>query len=73
MMKGQKKHEARIERIVVTYYLRRYSRVLIFVIIAVILFALGLMVGYAVLGEGHNPFDIFSQKKYGIRFFNFIN
>ena len=36
-------------------------RVLIFVIIAVILFALGLMVGYAVLGEGHNPFDIFKR------------
>ena len=42
-------------------------RVLIFVIIAVILFALGLMVGYAVLGEGTTRL-IFSQKKYGTRF-----
>ena len=47
-------------------------RVLIFVIIAVILFALGLMVGYAVLGEGHNPFDIFSQEVWD-KIFNFIN
>ena len=47
-------------------------RVLIFVIIAVILFALGLMVGYAVLGEGHNPFDIFSTEVWD-KIFNFIN
>ena len=47
-------------------------RVLIFVIIAVILFALGLMVGYAVLGEGHTRFDIFS-KEVGDKIFNFIN
>ena len=47
-------------------------RVLIFVIIAVILFALGLMVGYAVLGEGHNPFDIFSKEVWD-KIFNFIN
>ena len=43
-------------------------RVLIFVIIAVILFALG----YAVLGEGHNPFDIFSKEVWD-KIFNFIN
>ena len=47
-------------------------RVLIFVIIAVILFALGLMVGYAVLGEGHNTFDIFSKEVWD-KIFNFIN
>ena len=47
-------------------------RVLIFVIIAVILFALGLMVGYAVLGKGHNPFDIFSKEVWD-KIFNFIN
>ena len=47
-------------------------RVLIFVIIAVILFALGLMVGYAVLGEGHNPFDIFPKEVWD-KIFNFIN
>lgn len=47
-------------------------RVLIFVIIAVILFALGLMVGYAVLGEGHNPFDIFLKEVWD-KIFNFIN
>ena len=47
-------------------------RVLIFVIIAVILFALGLMVGYAVLGECHNPFDIFSKEVWD-KIFNFIN
>ena len=71
MMKGKKKHEARMKNsghLLLTALLR----VLIFVIIAVILFALGLMVGYAVLGEGHNPFDIFSKEVWD-KIFNFIN
>ena len=47
-------------------------RILIFVIIAVILFALGLMIGYAVLGEGKNPLDIFSKEIWD-KIFRFIN
>ena len=47
-------------------------RVLIFVITAVTFFALGLVVGAAVLGEGHNPFDIFSKEVWD-KIFNFIN
>ena len=46
-------------------------RILVFLIIAIILFALGLMIGYAVLGEGKNPLDIFS-KKFGIRFLDLL-
>ena len=36
-------------------------RILVFLVIAIILFALGLMIGYAVLGEGKNQLDIFSK------------
>ena len=37
-------------------------RILVFLLLALILFALGLMIGYAVLGEGKNPLDIFSKE-----------
>ena len=42
------------------------------IIIAIILFALGLMIGYAVLGEGKNPLDIFSKEIWD-KIFRFIN
>ena len=47
-------------------------RILVFLIIAIILFALGLMIGYAVLGEGKNPLDIFSKEIWD-KIFRFIN
>ena len=47
-------------------------RILVFLVIAIILFALGLMIGYAVLGEGKNPLDIFS-KEICDKIFRFIN
>ena len=47
-------------------------RIVIFVVIALILFALGLMIGYAVLGEGSNPFGVFSKEVWD-KIFNFIN
>ena len=46
-------------------------RILVFLVIA-ILFALGLMIGYAVLGEGKNPLDIFSKEIWD-KIFRFIN
>ena len=48
------------------------ARILVFIIIAIILFALGLMIGYAVLGEGKNPLDIFSKEIWD-KIFKFIN
>ena len=47
-------------------------RILVFLIIAIILFALGLMIGYAVLDEGKNPLDIFSKEIWD-KIFRFIN
>ena len=47
-------------------------RILVFLVIAIILFALGLMIGYAVLGEGKNPLDIFSKEIWD-KIFRFIN
>lgn len=37
-------------------------RVLFVVILAVLLFIIGLMIGYSVLGDGGNPFSIFSRE-----------
>ena len=47
-------------------------RILVFLVIAIIQFALGLMIGYAVLGEGKNPLDIFSKEIWD-KIFRFIN
>lgn len=46
-------------------------RILVFLVIAIILFALGLMIGYAVLGEGKIR-SIFFLKKFGIRFLDLL-
>ena len=48
------------------------SRYLLFTALLLILFALGLMIGYAVLGEGKNPLDIFSKEIWD-KIFKFIN
>lgn len=37
-------------------------RVLFVVILAALLFIIGLMIGYSVLGDGGNPFSIFSRE-----------
>ena len=47
-------------------------RILVFLLLALILFALVLMIGYAVLGEGKNPLDIFSKEIWD-KIFKFIN
>ena len=47
-------------------------RILVFLLLALILFALGLMIGYAVLGEGKNPLDIFPKEIWD-KIFKFIN
>lgn len=46
-------------------------RILVFLVIAIILFALGLMIGDAVLGEGKIHL-IFFLKKFGIRFLDLL-
>lgn len=35
-------------------------RIVLFLFLACILFMIGLMIGYSVLGDGSNPFEIFS-------------
>ncbi|MCQ9209206.1 DNA-directed RNA polymerase subunit beta [Granulicatella seriolae] len=44
------------------FFLSTIIRTLLFLLIAIILFSVGLMIGYSVIGEGGDPADIFKQE-----------
>lgn len=41
------------------FFLKALIRVLLIILLALVVFCIGLMIGYAVIGDGGNIFDIF--------------
>lgn len=53
------------------FFLTALIRILIIVLFAVLLFSLGLIIGYSVIGEGKNPLDVFNPETWS-KVFEFV-
>ncbi len=54
------------------FFLKALIRILLVILITLVVFCVGLMIGYAIIGDGESVFDVFKQETWQniIKFLN---